>query len=101
RVAVAEPSPATSPQAVATSDLLHRLRSDTIPAAESGTSLKVLVGGVTAIQDDFASVLSAKLPLFIAVVVILAFLLLVLVFRSLLIPLIASIMNVLSVGAAL
>jgi RND superfamily putative drug exporter len=101
RVAVAELYPATSPQAVATSDLLHRLRSDTIPAAESGTSLKVLVGGVTAIQDDFASVLSAKLPLFIAVVVILAFLLLVLVFRSLLIPLIASIMNVLSVGAAL
>jgi putative drug exporter of the RND superfamily len=101
RVAVAQVYPTTSPQAVATSALLHRLRSDTIPGAESGTSLTVLVGGVTATQNDFASVLSAKLPVFIAVVVILAFLLLVAVFRSLLIPLIASIMNVLSVGAAL
>jgi putative drug exporter of the RND superfamily len=101
RVAVAELYPASSPQSVQTSALLHRLRGDTIPSAESGTSLKVLVGGATAIQNDFASVLSSKLPIFIAVVVLLAFLLLVAVFRSLLIPLIASVMNVLSVGAAL
>ena len=59
------------------------------------------MGGPTAIQDDFATVLAGKLPLFIAVVVVLAFLLLMMVFRSLLIPLVASVMNLLSVGAAL
>lgn len=101
KLAVANLYPATSPQAVQTSALLHRLRSDVIPQAEAGTGLTVLVGGATAIQNDFSSVLSAKLPLFIAVVVILAFILLMAVFRSLLIPLIASIMNLLSVGAAL
>lgn len=58
-----------------------------IPQAQAGTALRVLVGGATAIQDDFATVLAGKLPLFIAVVVVLAFLLLVMVFRSLLIPL--------------
>ena len=59
------------------------------------------VGGVTASNIDFAGVLTSKLPLFIAVVVILAFLLLLVVFRSLLIPLVASAMNLLSVGAGL
>ncbi len=66
-----------------------------------GTSLVVHVGGVTATNIDFARVLTSKLPLFIAVVVILAFLLLLVVFRSLLIPLVASVMNLLSVGAGL
>jgi RND superfamily putative drug exporter len=59
------------------------------------------VGGVTAIQTDFNHVLSSKLPLFIGVVVLLGFLLLMAVFRSLLVPLVASVMNLLSVGAAL
>ena len=59
------------------------------------------VGGVTAANIDFAHVLTSKLPLFIAVVVILAFVLLLAVFRSLLIPLVASVMNLLSVGAGL
>jgi RND superfamily putative drug exporter len=100
-VAVAELYPTTSPQATKTSALLTRLRDDVVPKAEAGTGLTVLVGGETAIQTDFAHVLSSKLPLFVGVVILLAFLLLMGVFRSLLIPLVASIMNLLSVGAAL
>jgi RND superfamily putative drug exporter len=99
--AVALVYPATAPQAAQTSTLLHTLRDDVIPAAEVGSPLHVLVGGATAGGDDFSAVLSSKLPLFIAVVVIVAFLLLMIVFRSLLIPVIASVMNLLSVGAAL
>ena len=60
----------------------------------------MLVGGTTAIFDDFSHVLSAKLPLFIGIVVLLSFLLLMAVFRSLLIPLTAAVMNLLSAGAA-
>lgn len=93
--------PSTAPQAAQTSTLLHTLRDHVIPAAESGTGLHVLVGGATAGGDDFSSVLASKLALFIAVVVVVAFLLLMIVFRSLLIPAVASVMNLLSVGAAL
>jgi RND superfamily putative drug exporter len=101
RVAIADVYPSTSPQAAQTTVLLHKLRNHVIPAASAGTGVTVLVGGVTATQADFAHVLSSKLPLFIGVVVILAFLLLMTVFRSLLIPVVASVMNLLSVGAAL
>ena len=101
KIALAELYPSTSPQAVATATLLQHLRGTVIPRAEAGTGLTVLTGGATAIGEDFATVLSGKLPLFIAVVVILAFILLMAVFRSLLIPLVASLMNLLSVGAAL
>jgi RND superfamily putative drug exporter len=93
--------PDYAPQAAQTSTLLHHLRNEVIPEAEAGTGIHVLVGGATALQDDFASTLSSKLWLFIVVVVALAFLLLMTVFRSLLIPAIASVMNLLSVGAAL
>ena len=62
--------------------------------------MHVLIGGQTAIFADFASVLSSKLPLFIGVVVLLSFLLLAAVFRSLVIPAIAAMMNLLSAGAA-
>ncbi len=101
QVAVADLYPSTSPQAVQTSTLLNHLRGEVIPRAVAGTGLTVLVGGATAIQTDFSHVLSSKLPLFVGVVVLLAFLLLMAVFRSLLIPLVASVMNLLSVGAAL
>jgi RND superfamily putative drug exporter len=101
QVAIADVYPSTSPQAAQTTVLLHKLRNHVIPAATAGTGVTVLVGGATAIQADFAHVLSSKLPLFIGVVVVLAFLLLMTVFRSLLIPIVASIMNLLSVGAAL
>jgi RND superfamily putative drug exporter len=100
-VAVASLYPSTTPQATQTTALLNRLRSDVIPRAEAGTGISVVVGGATAIQADFAHVLSSKLALFIAVVVLLGFILLMAVFRSLLIPLVASIMNLLSVGASL
>ncbi len=92
--------PSTAPQAAQTSSLLHRVRG-AIPAAEAGTTLAIHVGGPTAAGEDFAHVLTSKLPQFVAVVVILAFLLLMVVFRSILVPLVASVMNLLSIGAAL
>jgi putative drug exporter of the RND superfamily len=72
-----------------------------VPAAEVNSGLHVLIGGVTATQVDFSKALAGKLPEFMAVVVLLAFVLLMLVFRSVVIPAIASAMNLLSVGAAL
>jgi RND superfamily putative drug exporter len=93
--------PTTSPQAKQTVNLVNHIRDDVIPSAEKGTTLDAHVGGVTATNIDFAHVLTDKLPIFIAVVVLLAFLLLMAVFRSLLIPLVASCMNLLSIGAAL
>jgi putative drug exporter of the RND superfamily len=101
KVVLATLYPTTSPQAKQTVSLANQLRHDLIPQAEQGTTLQVHVGGVTPTDIDFSHVLTSKLPLFIAVVVLLALLLLVAVFRSLLIPLVASIMNLLSIGAAL
>ncbi|WP_322767716.1 MMPL family transporter [Frankia sp. Cr1] len=92
--------PTTSPQDAETSKLLDRLRDEVIPASTRGSSLVVHVGGVTAIFDDFAHVLADKLPLFVAVVIGLACLLLVVVFRSVVIPLMASVMNLLAVAAS-
>jgi RND superfamily putative drug exporter len=92
--------PDGSPQAVSTSNLLTTLRRDVVPQQTAGSGAHVLIGGQTAIFADFAGVLSSKLPLFIGIVVILSFLLLVAVFRSLLIPLMAAAMNMLSAGAA-
>jgi putative drug exporter of the RND superfamily len=101
KAAIAVVYPTSSPQAAGTSSLLQRLRTDVVPQAERGTGLHVLIGGATAEQTDFSQILSSKLPQFVAVVVVLAFLLLMLVFRSFLIPVVASVMNLLSVGAAL
>ncbi|MFJ9118742.1 MMPL family transporter [Streptomyces sp. NPDC102394] len=92
--------PTTSPQSAATSDLIDRLREDVIPPVERGTSLKVYVGGTTASNDDFASVLLAKLPVFVLVIAALGFLLLTVAFRSLLVPAVGAVLNVLSVGVA-
>jgi RND superfamily putative drug exporter len=89
-----------SPQNATTSTLLGTLRDHTVPAASANSGVKVLIGGQTAIYADFSSVLSSKLPLFIGVVVAVSFLLLVAVFRSLLIPAMAAIMNLLSAAAA-
>jgi RND superfamily putative drug exporter len=99
-VALADIYPKGSPQDASTSDLLHTVRDQVVPAAERGTGLHVLVGGQTAIFDDFATVLSRKLPLFLAVVIGLSFLLLMTVFRSLVIPIVAAGMNLLSAAAA-
>jgi RND superfamily putative drug exporter len=90
----------SSPQSVATSDLITRLRATTIPTVMRNSSIRVYVGGVVAIFADFEHVLSSKLPVFIGVVVLLSFLLLMILFRSLLIPLKAAVMNIFSIGAA-
>ncbi|MFJ9250524.1 MMPL family transporter [Streptomyces sp. NPDC101776] len=92
--------PTTSPQSAATSDLIGHLRKDVIPQAEHGTSMKVYVGGLTASNDDFASVLMSKLPLFVLVIAALGFLLLTVAFRSLLIPAVGAVLNILSIGVA-
>ncbi len=88
------------PADAATTDLVHRLRSSVIPAAEKGTDLHADVGGSTAGYDDLASRISSKLPLQIVVVIALSFLLLLMAFRSLMIPPQAAVMNVLSIGAS-
>jgi putative drug exporter of the RND superfamily len=99
-VALAEVYPVGSPQAVSTSNLITDLRNQVIPAALHGQHLQVLVGGQTALGIDLAGQLSSKLPLFVGIVVALSFVLLMLVFRSLAIPLTAAIMNLLSAAAA-
>jgi RND superfamily putative drug exporter len=93
-------TPATSPEAAATSTLIGHLRDAVIPAAEHGTSLRVYVGGITPTNGDFATVIGHKLLLFIAVILGLGFLLLLLAFRSLLIPAAAAVMNLLAAAAA-
>jgi RND superfamily putative drug exporter len=93
--------PRTSPQAYATSQLVSRLRASVIPPLARAAGMTVYVGGVTAGSIDFATTLSHKLPLFIGVVVLLSALLLLIVFRSLVIPVQAAFMNLLSIGASL
>ncbi|KOG34562.1 MMPL family transporter [Streptomyces resistomycificus] len=92
--------PKTSPQSAQTSDLIHHLRDDVIPQAAQGTSMKVYVGGPTASNDDFASVLMGKLPVFVLVIAALGFLLLTVAFRSLLVPAVGALLNILSIGVA-
>jgi RND superfamily putative drug exporter len=100
-VALINVYPRSSPQAYATTQLVGRLRSSVIPPIAQRTGAKVYVGGVTAGSIDFATTLGHKLPLFIGVVVLLSALLLFVVFRSLVIPLQAAVMNLLSIGASL
>jgi putative drug exporter of the RND superfamily len=93
--------PRSAPQALATTELVSTLRQRTLPPLAASTATTLLVGGTNAITIDFTHVLSNKLPLFIAVVVLLSALLLLVVFRSLVIPLQAAVMNLLSIGASL
>jgi RND superfamily putative drug exporter len=93
--------PTTSPQSVATTSLVKHLRKDILPPIAKATGTAIFVGGATATQVDFAHVLAGKLPLFIGLVVLLSALLLLIVFRSFVIPLQAAVMNLLSIGAAL
>jgi RND superfamily putative drug exporter len=92
--------PTTAPQDESTTDLVYRLRDEVLPAATRGTGLDIAVSGGVAAAVDFSEYLTARLPLFIGVVLGLSFLLLMLVFRSLLVPLKAVVMNLLSIGAA-
>ena len=92
--------PASSPQDQATTDLVQRLRSPTLPALTAGSGLRFYITGGTAVYVDFAHVLAAKLALFIGAIVGLSFIVLAIVFRSLVIPLTAAVMNLLSAAAS-
>ena len=92
--------PTTAPQDEATTKLVGRLRDEVLPAAEQDTELDVAVSGGVAASVDFSEYLTERMPLFIGVVLLLSFLLLMLVFRSLLVPLKAVVMNLLSIAAA-
>ena len=92
--------PETAPQDEATTDLVNQLRDEVLPDATAGTDLDVAVTGGVAIGVDFTDYLSQRLPYFLAAVLGLSFLLLMVVFRSLLVPLKAVVMNLLSIGAA-
>jgi RND superfamily putative drug exporter len=92
--------PASAPQDARTSALLDRLRESVIPKATAGTPLEVYVGGNVAGFEDVSDRVAGSLPLFIAVVIGLSVLLLVMVFRSLWIPLVSALFNLLSVAAA-
>jgi RND superfamily putative drug exporter len=99
--AVLDAYPRSSPQSAATTELVKHLRDTLLPRVQRATGATILIGGASASAIDFSHVLSSKLPLFVAVVLILSAILLALVFRSLVIPVQAAIMNLLSIGASL
>jgi RND superfamily putative drug exporter len=92
--------PAMSSQDAAAADLVRHLRNDVIPQTMRGTGVPVLVGGATGILVDFSTKMGQRLPVLVAVVIGLSFLLLLIVFRSILVPVKAAIMNLLSIGAS-
>jgi RND superfamily putative drug exporter len=95
-VSLVQVVPTTSPQSKETSDLIDRLRDDVIP--EAGVTAHV--GGVTAVSKDFATVTGDRLPLFVGTIIALGFLLLLLAFRSLVVPLTAAVMNLVAAAAS-
>jgi putative drug exporter of the RND superfamily len=90
----------TSPESEKTYQLVRDLRANVLPPLYNGTANHIYLYGDTAINVDFAKVISRKMPLFIAVVVGLSFVLLALAFRSLVIPATAAVMNLLAAAAA-
>ncbi len=92
--------PRTAPQDEATTSLVKRLRADVLPGPEAEVGVDVAITGFTAVGVDFSDYLAERLPYFFVAVLVLSFLLLMAVFRSILVPLKAVIMNLLSVGAA-
>ncbi len=92
--------PTSSPQDKATTELITRIRKQTVPAAERGSTLRVYIGGPTATFGDFAAILVNKLPLFLAVIIGLGCLLLLVAFRSIVVPLTAALMNLLAAAAS-
>jgi RND superfamily putative drug exporter len=99
-VEVTQVLPTTAPETQATSALITQLRGTVIPRYTHGTTLRVYVGGLTATFDDLAAVTSAKLPWLLAAIVGFGFLLLVLAFRSLLIPATTAVLNLLAAAAS-
>ncbi|MEL6982142.1 MAG: MMPL family transporter [Actinomycetota bacterium] len=92
--------PTTAPQDEATTELVSTLRDEVIPTAVAGTGLDVDVTGQAAVQNDITDFLSARMFLFFGAVLALSFVLLMVVFRSLLVPVKAVIMNALSISGA-
>jgi putative drug exporter of the RND superfamily len=90
----------TSPQDAATTALVRTLRADVVPGLEKGSRDQIYVFGQTAVLVDFAGVLADKMPLFFVAVIGLSFLLLMIAFRSLVVPLTAAVMNLLAAGAS-
>ena len=93
-------TPKGGPQDEATTQLVNRLRHDVLPSIEQATGTDVLVTGLVAANVDMSHYMGNRMPLFFGAVLALSFLLLMVVFRSLLVPLKAVIMNLLSIGAA-
>ncbi|WP_405907840.1 MMPL family transporter [Streptomyces sp. NBC_00828] len=89
-----------APQSATTTDLTNRLVDETLPQAVSGTKADGYVTGTTAAQVDFRDIVASRLPLIIGVVVALAFLIILIVFRGLLVALKAAVLNVLSIAAS-
>jgi RND superfamily putative drug exporter len=100
-VAVLEVYPSSAPQAVATTSLVNHLRDKVLPAFDQQKGITVLVGGFTAGSIDFSHVLASKLPLFFGLVILLSALLLLVIFRSIVIPIQAALMNLLTIAASL
>ncbi|MGA5109865.1 MMPL family transporter [Streptomyces pseudogriseolus] len=92
--------PTASPQSATTTDLANRLVDDTLPEAVRGTDASTYVTGTTAAQVDFRDLVAERLPWIIAVVVALAFLIILAVFRGLLVAVKAAVLNVLSITAS-
>lgn len=90
-----------SPQAPETTQLLERIRDETVPPFEAATGAEAYVGGFTAVTVDFTDVIVDALPLFLTVVIGLGFLALVLLFRSIIVPLTGAVTSLLSLGAAM
>ena len=99
-LAIITVTPTTSPQDARTSDLLQHLRADTVPAAVAGSHVHVSVTGSTALTVDVSSRLQQRMAWFLGAVIGLSFLVLMVVFRSVLVPLKAAALNVLGVAAA-
>ncbi len=90
----------TGPQDEDTTALLKRLRGEVLPQAEAEAGVDVAVTGTVAVNNDFSNYLESRLPVFFGAVLALSFILLMVVFRSVLVPVKAVIMNLLSIGAA-
>jgi putative drug exporter of the RND superfamily len=100
QAAIIQVTPTTGPQDEATTDLVNALRDEIVPSVTAGTDLVVNVSGSVAANIDFSSYLAARIPIFFAAVLGLSFVLLMMVFRSLLVPFKAVLMNMLSIGGA-
>ena len=100
QVAVIYVVPKSSPDSRVTENLIATIRNDYIPAVTTTTHTGIYVGGLTAIFVDFAQVFTSKIPLFVGVIVLLGCLLLMVAFRSIVIPLTAAAMNIFAAGAS-